>query len=48
MTMRERDEAGEGSRGPSMRGTTGRGGKLKFCSKGLGKTLRVFKQGSEM
>lgn len=46
--MRERDEAGEGSRGPSMRATTGHGGKLKFCSKRLDKTLRVFKEGSEM
>lgn len=42
--MRLEKEAGV----PSCRALQAMGGKLKFCSKGLGKTLRVFKQGSEM
>lgn len=48
MPLRERAEAGEGSRGPSTQGATGHGGKLNLCFKGLGKTLKVIRQGSEM
>lgn len=46
--VREHAEAGKGSRGPSTQGTTGPAGKLNLCSKRLGKTSRVIRQGSEM
>lgn len=45
--MRECSEAGDGSRLPVCRASWTME-RLKLCSKGLGKTLRVFKQGSDI